>query len=578
MKTASKSYRKNPTNTNARKLKTAQYQLAGIYIKEQTEYIQNQINKIRDSVEDRQSRIAWQTINEVSRRKSTVKAKLKAANQQERIKLWKQHFENLLVNPPKETHEPITRIISKQLDIKLGPFTQEELDSVLRKIKNRKAAGLDKIPSEVWKTRQFDDILLQHCNAVYNQNTIDRWMKGCILPFPKKGDLRLAKNYRGITLTSIAAKIYNALLQNRIEPKIDNILRKNQNGFRRNRSTTLQILTIRRILEGVRAKNLQATLLFVDFTKAFDSIHRGKMEQILLAYGLPKETVAAIMILYRNTKVKVHLPDGDTEYFDIVAGVLQGDTLVPYLFIICLDYMLRTSIDKIRENSFELTKKRSRRHLTKTITDADYINDIAILANTPNQAKTIMHSLEWAAAGIGLHVNEHKTEYMCYNQTGDITTLDGTPLKLVDKFTYLGSSISSTEKDIDTRLTKAWTAIDRVSIIWKSDLTDKMKQSFFQAAVISILLNGCTTWTLTKWLEKKLDGNYTRMLWAILNKSWRQHPTKHQLYGHLPPTKNNTPEKPKSNTLKSSSSSCRAACADIPDRLPPFLPIIHRPR
>ena len=79
-KTASKSYRKNPTNTNARKLKTAQYQLAGIYIKEQTEYIQNQIDKIRDSVEDRQSRIAWQTINEVSRRKSAAKAKLEAAN------------------------------------------------------------------------------------------------------------------------------------------------------------------------------------------------------------------------------------------------------------------------------------------------------------------------------------------------------------------------------------------------------------------------------------------------------------------------------------------------------------------
>ena len=65
----------------------------------------------------------------------------------------------------------------------------------------------------------------------------------------------------------------------------------------------------------------------VDFTKAFDFIHRGKMEQILLSYGLPKETVAAITILYRNTKVKVRSPDGDTEYFDIVAGVLQGDIL-----------------------------------------------------------------------------------------------------------------------------------------------------------------------------------------------------------------------------------------------------------
>ena len=90
---------------------------------------------------------------------------------------------------------------------------------------------------------------------------------------------------------------------------------------------------------------------------------------------------------------------------------LQGDTLAPYLLIICLDYVLRTSIDKIRENGFELTKKRS-------ITDADYADDIALLANAPNQAETLLHNLEQAAAGIGLHVNAHKTEHMSYNQTG----------------------------------------------------------------------------------------------------------------------------------------------------------------
>ena len=360
---------------------------------------------------------------------------------------------------------------------------------------------------------------LRHCNAVYNQNPIDRWMKGCILPFPKKGDLRLAKNYWGITLTSIAAKIYNALLQNRIEPKIDNLLRKNQNGYQRNRSTTSQILTIHRILEGIQAKNLKVTILFVDFTKAFDSIHKGKMEQILLAYGLPKETIAAIMILYKNTKVKVHSPDGDTVYFDIVAGVLQADSLAPYLFIICLDYVIRTSIDKIKENGFELTKKRSRMYPAKTITDTDNADDITILANTPTQAERLLHCLEQAAAGIGLNVNAHKTEYMCYNQIGNISTLGGSSLKLVDKFTNLQSSVLSTEKDTDTWLTKVLTAINRLSVIWKSDLTDKMKCSFFQAAVVSILLYGCSTWTLTKHMEKKLDGNCTRMLRTILNKS-----------------------------------------------------------
>ena len=130
--------------------------------------------------------------------------------------------------------KPIIKIINIQLYVKLGQFTQEEFDSVPRKTKNRKAAGLDEIPPEVWKTRKFNHIPLQHCNVVYNQNTIDRWTKGCILPFLKKGGLRLAKNYWYITLTSIVAKIYNALLYNCIEPKIENILRKNQNGFQRN--------------------------------------------------------------------------------------------------------------------------------------------------------------------------------------------------------------------------------------------------------------------------------------------------------------------------------------------------------
>ena len=168
------------------------------------------------------------------------------------------------------------------------------------------------------------------------------------------------------------------------------------------------------------------------------------MEQILLAYGIPKETVTAITILFRNTKVKVRSPDGDTDYFDIVAGVLQGDILTPYLFIICLDYVLRTSINKIKENSFELTKKRSRTYTAKTFTDTDYIDDIAILANTPNQAETLLDSLEQTTAGIGLHVNAHTTEYTSFNQTGDISTLDRTSQKLVDNFIYLHLHLPTT--------------------------------------------------------------------------------------------------------------------------------------
>ena len=163
-----------------------------------------------------------------------------------------------------------------------------------------------------------------------------------------------------------------------------------------------------------------------------------------------------------------------TDFFDIVAGVL----LAPYLFIICLDYVLKTSIDLIKENVFTLKKARSRQ-ISRNITDADYADDIALLPNTPIQAESQLHILEQAAVGVVPQMNADETEYICFNQEGDISTLNGVPLKLVDKFTYLGSSISSSEKNINMHLATAWIATVWLSITWKSDVFDKLKQDFF---------------------------------------------------------------------------------------------------
>ena len=124
---------------------------------------------------------------------------------------------------------------------------------------------------------------------------------------------------------------------------------------------------------------------------------------------------------------------------------------------------------------------------------------------------------------------------MCFNQRGDLSALNGGFLKLVDKFTYLGSSVSFAKNYINTRLAKAWTAINWLSVIWKWNLSNKIKRKCFQAAAEFIQLYGCTTWTLTKRIEKKIDGNCLRILRAILNKSWNQYPTKQQQYDHLPP-------------------------------------------
>ena len=152
------------------------------------------------------------------------------------------------------------------------------------------------------------------------------------------------------------------------------------------------------------------------------------------------------------------------------------------------------------------------------------------------QPKPNLCCIAWSRQRVALVFMSMQTKRStCFNQKGDISTLNGGSLKLVEKFTYFGSNVSSTENDINMQQAKAWTAINRLSIIWKSGLSDKIKRNFFQAAVASILLYRFTTWTLTKHIEKRLDGNCTRVLWTIWNKSWKQHPTKLQLYGHLPP-------------------------------------------
>ena len=135
------------------------------------------------------------------------------------------------------------------------------------------------------------------------------------------------------------------MLLNRIKPSFEEILRNNQNGFRPGRSTTSHILALRRIIEGTKAKNLKATMVFIDFKKAFDSVHRGLLMKILKAYGIPDIIVQLIDRVYTGTKAKVVTADGTTEVFDILAGVLQGDTLAPYLFIIVVDYIMTLTIN-----------------------------------------------------------------------------------------------------------------------------------------------------------------------------------------------------------------------------------------
>ena len=163
----------------------------------------------------------------------------------------------------------------------------------------------------------------------------------------------------------------------------------------------------------------------------------------------------------------------------------------------------------MKENGFTLKKARSKQYSAQTIMDVDYTDDIALLANTSTQAESLLHSLEQAAGGIGLLGNANKTEYTCFNQKGDISTLNGGSLKLVDKFINFGSSVSFTENDINMRLLKACTAIDRLLIIWKSNLSDWLNRLGLQNTLTASLQIGKTP--LTNVLHMTLNNLIVRL-------------------------------------------------------------------
>ena len=526
-------------------------QLYAVYDQVKEQELEEQTRNIEEAFGAQQYGEAWRVVNQISGRKRAKEGQVSGNSPEERVTTWFTHFKKLLGEAPtvEDPDEEIPTIFD-DLDIKDGPFTLDEYRKVKASLKLGKAAGPDNIPPEVFKNCDFDDcnfdeICLQFCNSALMENDKpDLWSFMNIIPVPKSGDLGNTNNYRGISLICIVAKMYNRMILNRIRSVIDLKLRINQNGFRPGRSTVAQILTLRRILEGVKANHLPAVITFIDFKKAFDSIHRAKMMRILKAYGIPPNLLRAIEAMYSNTKARVMTPDGETEQFDITAGVLQGDTLAPFLFIIVLDYAMRKAMadGKEEELGFTIKPRRSRRHPKEVVADLDFADDIALLADAIQQAQELLLRVETECNKVGLGLNGPKTKYLAYNidehpplvRHSPLVTRNGTVLEQKEDFKYLGSWVDESMKDIRVRKGLAWKALNDMNRIWKSNLNPSLKKRFFVATVESILIYGCESWAMNDAMEKTLNGTYTLMLRKVLNVHWSSHTTNEELYGDLP--------------------------------------------
>ena len=533
-------YESNPDTHNNDILQGEKAKLKSSYNQVFQEEFEVLIKQAEDADVRAQHAESWKIINQISGRKAAKKGIIKGKSKEERISSWYQHFSQLLgkvpvINDPREEFPTVF----SNLDIKTGPFTMKEYQEVKRKLKTGKLPGSDGIPPEVLKYCNLDKIILDFANELMiNNEKPQQWSDVDINPLPKSGDLSLTTNYRGIALSAVAAKMVNKMLLLRIQPKLDLHLRPNQNGFRPKRSTTAHILALRRLIEGVKRNHLKAVIVFVDFSKAFDSVHRGVMLKILKAYGIPLQLIQIISKLYEGTRARVISPDGETDYFNIVAGVLQGDTLAPYLFAIIVDYLIRNAIHgKEEELGFILQPRKSNRVPATVVTDLDFADDIALLCNEIHQAQELLKRVEIEADKVGLHANAKKTEIISYNQhqpQNVIYALNGGQIGRVDTFKYLGGWMKDSASDMLIRKALAWQACHKLQPIWSSSLNRAFKTRLFLCTVESVLLYNSETWSLTKQMEKSLDGAYTRMLRMALNVSWKQHMTNDELYGKLP--------------------------------------------
>ena len=208
--------------------------------------------------------------------------------------------------------------------------------------------------------------------------------------------------------------------------------------------------------------------MFVAFSKAFESVNRKAMLHILLNYGIPEEIVNAIANICDNPSSFVQTLDGPTNEFFTTTGILPADTLAPYLFVIVVDYLLRQSKEALKSKGIDMPSKTSREK-DKYLTDLDYADDIALTTMLLQDAQHLLASSEDASAKVGLFLNAKKTEYMSIHGNecpASILSRDGTQLKEVDDFKYLGSFVADSKKDFLTRKAQAWTACNKLHIIW----------------------------------------------------------------------------------------------------------------
>ena len=418
----------------------------------------------------------------------------------------------------------------------------DEMAKAIAGLKDGKAPGGDGIPAEVWKhggDNLFSRLHQLITNAWKVGSVPQTWKDASIVTIYKKGDRTDCGNYRGISLLSIAGKIFARILLNRLSIHTKGSSRDSV-SFRGNRSTVDMIFCLRQLQEKCIEQDRPLYMVFVDFSKALNTVGRTGLWQLLRKNGCLEKFTTMIESLHTAIIANVSVGGEVPESFSVTNGVKQGCVLAPTLFSIFLSAMLddafrdmgdgvyiqsRQSADLFNVAHFRANTKTTRILMRELL----FADDSALVAHSAEEMQNIVDAFSNASKKFGLKINIKKTEVL-YQPNSTRTReedimVDGNKLNSVLEFTYLGSTISSDgciDDEIQRRMAKASASFGRLrQRLWNNHhVSMRVKGKIYRAIVLSTLLYGAEAWTLYRRQVKKLHAFMMRHLRSIMRITW----------------------------------------------------------
>nr|KAG5701564.1 hypothetical protein BaRGS_024814 [Batillaria attramentaria] len=493
--------------------------------KDKRDYIDNLANQAEEAARQGNLKDLYQVTKKLAGKFQQTDKPVKDKNghplttTEEQLKRWAEHFRELLNRPIPETPPDIPPG-ETELPINCDKPSKAEIRKAIMTLRNGKAAGPDDIPAEAIKadTETVVNMLHSLFSKIWEKEEVPaQWKEGIVIKLPKKGDLRDCSNYRGIMLLSVPGKVLNRILLERMREAVDPMLRDQQAGFRRNRSCADQIASLRIIVEQSLEWNSPLYINFIDYEKAFDSVDREALWKLLRHYGVPGKIISLIRCTYQDMSCRIAHAGQLSESFEVKTGVRQGCLLSPFLFLLVIDWIMKTTTAG-RKNGIQWT-------LWTQLDDLDFADDLALLSHSHSQMQDKTTRLEATSAGTGLKINRKKTELMKINTTANTpVTVGGEPIREVESFVYLGSVVDGqggTDRDVTARIGKARAAMVMLKNVWASKVVSiRTKLRIFNSNVKSVLLYGCETWRTTKTMQQKIQTFLNTCLRRIFNIRW----------------------------------------------------------